>query len=420
MTASETNVPVKVVKCTCGVGDSLTLDLLRSTTLADLDVNEYNEIVSAVNKSGGIVKTVGIWRLLIAKAAEEYTRRVVKGDYVGHPFRGNQHSDSSGAGRGGAGGPRSGKPSRVRDSSAEVDALNDRLAGIGDKQLMTDGLIDIVRGDIKSGAYGIDRGLRALERANDAGVGTPKGRELLQEASDIFEDQNFHQLVQGVQNIVRAKGPAKTAPSDDPKNVGLATDYVRTQIQMIMEDDEDALKNDGAGVGNLRRAAEDGERQALMDEEMLRQAPDDGSYSAKEIKSASRRAQAKADLAEALNDTQKDFEEARKVLAATRAKADKESNPRKVGAVLSQGVRQAIGILEIRRQTLKLESEAARANDKAKRGGGTGTQYGLPLSALQDRISGLQEIDADARALNASVDEFMKDEEFELILEEQG
>ena len=101
MTISEIS-NAKVVKCTCGAGDTRTLNMLRATTLADLNVDEYNEIVGAVNKAGGIVKTVGIWRLLISKAAEEYTQGVLKGDFVGHPFRGNQHSDSSGAGRGGA------------------------------------------------------------------------------------------------------------------------------------------------------------------------------------------------------------------------------------------------------------------------------------------------------------------------------
>ena len=409
----------------CSCGDRRALEVLRATSMAEMPADEFIEVVDAVTKAGRITNTIGLSRMLIQKGIRSYNAGVAKGDFVGHPFRGNQHSDSAGTSRGGAGGPRSGKPSRIgRRDTSEIEELNAQLDLMGDRKLMFQGLMEITRGDLKADADPKSSDFRqpmgTLQQAEKAGIDTPEGRKLLERARDEFEDKNHHSHAEAVQNVLRAKGPKSTTPSDDPKNVGLATDYVLSQIQMIMEDDEDSLKEDGAGVGNLRRAAEDGEQQALRDEEMLREAPDDGSSSAKEIKSASRRAQAKADLAEALNDTQKDMEQARKVLAATRAKADKESNPRRVGAVLSQGVRQAIGILETRRQTLQLESEAARANDKAGRGGGTGTQYGLPLSALQDRISGLQEIDADSRALNVSVDEMLKDDLFGEILEDES
>ena len=425
MTISKNTNSVTVVKCTCGAGDAETLRVLRATSLADASESEFNEIVGAVNKAGGIVKTTGLWRMLISKAIQQHQDGVAKGDYVGHPFRGNQHADASGASRGGAGGPRSGKPSRIqsRQGTSEIEELNAQLDLIGDRKLMFDGLLEITRGDLRSDANPQSSDFRqplgTLQQAEKAGIDTPEGRKLLERARDEFEDKNHHAHAQAVQNVLRAKGPATTASSDNSKKVGVATDYVLSQIQMIMESDEDDLKDDEAGINNLRRAAESDEQQAVQNEEMLRESPD-GASSAKEIKAASRRAQAKADLAEALNETQKDIAEARKVLAATRAKADKESDPRKVGGVLSSGVRRAIGILEARRQNLQLESEAARANDKAGRGGGTGVQYGLPLSALQDRISSLREIEADSRRLNASVDELMSDEVFAEILEDQS
>lgn len=423
MTPSGSDAPKKVVKCTCGAGDAETLRVLRATSLADTSESEFNEIVGAVNKSGGIVKTTGLWRMLISKAIQQHQDGVAKGDFVGHPFRGNQHSDTSGTSRGGAGGPRTGKPSRVgRRDTSEIEELNAQLDLMGDRKVMFQGLMEIVRTDLKvDAALSSDfrQPMGTLQQAEKVGIDTAEGRKLLERARDEFEDKNHHSHAEAVQNVLRAKGPKVSTPSDNQKNVGLATDYVLSQIQLIMEDDENALKNDEAGVGNLRHAAEEDAQTNGIEAEFVRESGND-SESKKEAKRLERKAQAKDDLAESLNETQKDLNEARRVLAATRAKADKESNPRKVGGVLSEGVRQAIGILETRRQTLKLESEAARANDKTGRGGGTGTQYGLPLSALQDRISGLREIDADSRALNDSVDEMMKDEIFAEILGDQS
>lgn len=406
----------QVVKCTCGAGDAETLRILRATTLADTSVSEFNEIVNAVNKAGGIVKTDGIWRLLITKAVKEYTQGVLKGDYVGHPFRGNQHSDASGASRGGAGGPRTGKPSGVRSrDTREVDEMNAKLQAAGDRKLMFDGLkvmgqtrldrdVDPKNSDLK-------QPMATLRRAEDAGIDTAEGRKLLVQARDEFEDKNHHDLVDAVQNVLRVKDPISTSPRDNPKGFQYAVEYVGEQVRMLIQDDEDDLKRDEEGSQNLARMAATDEARAAQDEEMIRQAPE-GEYSSKELRAASRKVEAKADLAESMEETQKAFAEARKALSSARSKSEKESNPRKVGGVLSQGARQAIGILDVQLGKLKNESEAARANDKAGRGGGTGNQYGLAMSALQDRIQSLQDRDAESRSLNVAAEDLMQDEIF--------
>jgi hypothetical protein len=105
----------EVRKCSCGEGNQQVLDTLRSTTLAEMPVDEFNEIVDDVNKAGGIRNLSGLSRVLIEKALNDLRAGVEKGDYEGHPFRGNQWTDSSGTGRGGAGGgPKGSKNQRAR------------------------------------------------------------------------------------------------------------------------------------------------------------------------------------------------------------------------------------------------------------------------------------------------------------------
>lgn len=121
-------VSVPTVECTCGGGDAKTLEVLRATSLADLDATDFNELVAAVNKAGGVTATVGLPRVLITKAIERFNDGVAKGDYVGHPFRGNQYADASGASRGGAGGPRNYR--RPLNASEQIlGAMNDRITG---------------------------------------------------------------------------------------------------------------------------------------------------------------------------------------------------------------------------------------------------------------------------------------------------
>lgn len=428
--------------CSCSDGDRKALQTLRQTSLAELPTEDYNEIVTAVNAAGGVSKTRGLPRVLIQKAVREFNEGVAKGDFVGHPFRGNQWSDASGASTGGAGGTPSkrkvnaaalrqfdrvmadGRKGRVSPSEQMLGDLNERMRVQGVKQTATDGLLRDVRAGVQSGKLlGVNRGLKTLEAANAAGVGTPEGKALLNQASDIFENENYHDLVARVQVIQMAKGPeGGVAEIDvgDPKNIALASDFVLSQIEMQLESDDDDLSGDVNGMRTLISAARSDESNAIGKIEMLQNYGEDDPETAQDIKAAKRVASAKSVLADALTDTQTDLKEARKAVNEGRVKAAKESDPRKVGGILSEGIRQAIGILEVRRLNLIDEYEAARANDKVGRGGGTGTQFGLPLSALQDRIAALREMDSVSRDFGASVSELLNDEMFAEILEDQN
>lgn len=123
--------------CTCGAGDDRALEVLRATSLADLPQEEFQELVDAVKKAGGIKRSTGLARVLITKAVLRFQEGVAKGDYVGHPFRGNQHTDASGASRGGAGGPKrtsTGRQARRRAGRFTAEEqrlalLNEQLSG---------------------------------------------------------------------------------------------------------------------------------------------------------------------------------------------------------------------------------------------------------------------------------------------------
>lgn len=95
---------MEMIKCTCNDGTAKVLETLRSTSAKTISQDDWNDVVKAVNVAGGINKNLrGFARVTLAKAVTDYNEGVLKGDYVGHPFRGNQHSSASGASRGGAG-----------------------------------------------------------------------------------------------------------------------------------------------------------------------------------------------------------------------------------------------------------------------------------------------------------------------------
>lgn len=199
-----------VRKCSCGEGSQQVLDTLRSTTLANMAIDDFNEIVDDVNMAGGVQKVSGLSRVLIEKALRDLREGVAKGDYVGHPFRGNQHTDSSGAGRGAAGaagGPKSSAGRRANASQQQLDALNERLAG-EDRSVLFQGVLDIARGDAMASAAA-EKGLKMLERAKKYGINTEAGQDALQDARDAFEEENVHHLAEAVDNVMRAK-PSKS------------------------------------------------------------------------------------------------------------------------------------------------------------------------------------------------------------------
>lgn len=124
----------EMLKCSCSDGTGQVLDVLRGTSLADLPVEDWNVIVGAVNKAGGInADLFGYPRAVLSKAVVDFNDGVAKGDYVGHPFRGNQWSDSSGATTGGAGGSSLGAAGRMKHRRAS----DQDIAGTGKQGYVT-------------------------------------------------------------------------------------------------------------------------------------------------------------------------------------------------------------------------------------------------------------------------------------------
>jgi hypothetical protein len=115
-------------KCTCNDGTAKVLETLRATSAETISSEDWNDVVKAVNEAGGINKNlIGFPRVTLAKAVAQYNEGVLKGDFVGHPFRGNQHADSSGSSSGGASASASGKQSmkgqRFAEAEAEAEAV---------------------------------------------------------------------------------------------------------------------------------------------------------------------------------------------------------------------------------------------------------------------------------------------------------
>jgi hypothetical protein len=114
---------MEMIKCTCNDGTAKVLETLRATSAETITQDDWNDVVKAVNVAGGINKNLrGFARVTLAKAVTDYNEGVLKGDYVGHPFRGNQHASSSGASRGGASASASGKQSMKGQRFAELEA----------------------------------------------------------------------------------------------------------------------------------------------------------------------------------------------------------------------------------------------------------------------------------------------------------
>jgi hypothetical protein len=208
----------------------------KSMSAADLDAMRQMLETTPVTQIGGW------YGEQIRKAA-----RLAKGDYVGHPFRGNQYTDASGVGRGSSSGPSS------RRSTAEIDAINERLARTGDKQLMMDGLLSSARADVdaamragKNNVPLID-GLALLETANRAGVNTPEGKQALQRAFDWLENENYHGLAEGVHNIMQARGP-KNGYMEFERD---AKDFVSSQIAETALFAETDLKRQMDGIDGI-------------------------------------------------------------------------------------------------------------------------------------------------------------------------
>lgn len=253
----------------CSRGDRKAMDVLRRTSLADTPDGEFAELVVAVNKAGGVAATRGLPRVLIAAAVRKFNDGVAKGDYVGHPFRGNQYSDASGASRGGAGGsPKGGKggggrrvdagtggakrraSGRYSASEERLQALNDELAGRKSKdreaaeqmaQSMLDGSADITFGDLEDAAIGI-KALRAqaekysaeaeykIYQANETGE-PEEYEEVIDKANDDIK--TFKRLVGYGDKTTKAIAEATRLVEAAQKGISNAANLAAAQAKAI-------------------------------------------------------------------------------------------------------------------------------------------------------------------------------------------
>lgn len=239
-------------KCTCGSGDAKTLEVLRSTSMADMPLDEFNEIVDAVNAAGGVSKTIGLPRVLITKAIHAFNAGVAKGDYVGHPFRGNQHVDGSGAGRGGSGGPRDGGAGGSRGRASTGAASRRRRGQFTAEERRLQALNDTLDP-------------RAAGRRNEAEalVVSMTERQAEVAAEDIARD------IEGVANIQRA---AEQELDDAERALERASSYdedeksqdeyrlatrIRSKVVAFAKQTGEALKRAQQMVERVRKALSD-------------------------------------------------------------------------------------------------------------------------------------------------------------------
>jgi hypothetical protein len=247
--------------CSCGDGDRKALQTLRQTSLAELPTEDYNEIVAAVNAAGGVAKTRGLPRVLIQKAVREFNEGVAKGDYVGHPFRGNQWTDASGASRGGA-----------SSSGNSADMANRQLAAVGERGVMFEGLKASVSANLK----GDKQAAKLLSRAEEYGIGTKAGKDALGDLRDYLEDQNYHAEAQAVMNVLNPRQASRESKRDV---IAMAEEMVISTIADNTDEAASDVDNQVKGLAIYTQRAMESSSQAvsrLEQAENMDELDDDG------------------------------------------------------------------------------------------------------------------------------------------------
>lgn len=180
----------EVLKCSCSTGTQQVLDVLRGTSLASLPVEDWNMIVGAVNKAGGInADLFGYPRAMLQKAVVDYNTGVAKGDYVGHPFRGNQWSDSSGAATGGAGG----KPSEMAGLDPEEKRIR-QLEESGMTRSDAQGVYDIEQRGTKARFHANSQAAQLAGVSQNAQIALNNARKTQNDAAKLVGETNNAQF----------------------------------------------------------------------------------------------------------------------------------------------------------------------------------------------------------------------------------
>ena len=205
----------------------------------------------------------------IAKAAQQ---QMAKGDFVGHPFRGNQHSSASGGGRGSAGGgPNRRSLGRVGASEQILGALNDELAGRSENQYaetlsrLSTPAIDELRSHI-------DQQEGLLEAMRDLGATS----QVIGVQEGLIRDAKAD-LVRQEDKAVGADLIARGEKAYQDKRKGNADAFAEAEMMVIgrlkdsFVDIEDSIKQDRDGIANLVDASKAATAKAEREIERMRE-----------------------------------------------------------------------------------------------------------------------------------------------------
>lgn len=138
----------------------------------------------------------------IAKAARQ---QLAKGDFSGHPFRGNQWSDSSGAGAGGgrslASGATTGRRGRDQGDSLSVNSANQALAIRGERGVLFDGLSNALIANFAND----EKAMKLLVRADEYGIETKAGKDALRDLVEHLENENQHTFAEAAARVLNPR-----------------------------------------------------------------------------------------------------------------------------------------------------------------------------------------------------------------------
>jgi len=204
----------------------------------------------------------------IAKAARQ---QMAKGDFVGHPFRGNQHSSASGGGRGSlGGGPKRRSGGRVGASEQRLAALNDELAGRSETYAETVSrvstpAIDELRSHIEE-QEGLLEAMRDLGATSQV-IGVQEG--LIRDAkADLVRQED---KAVGADTIARGEKAYQDKVKVNADAFAEAEAMVIGRLKDSFVDIEDSIKQDRDGIANLVEASKAATVKAEREIERMRE-----------------------------------------------------------------------------------------------------------------------------------------------------
>ena len=177
------------------------LNILRDTVLASMPDDDWSDVLKSVSDAGGINdRLVPYQRLMLAKAVSAYNDGVAKGDFVGHPFRGNQWGNASGGGRsmasGAGGGGRLGQRPDDKEYRGEQagqrkkddqDKIKGNANAFAEAEMMVIGRIKDSFVDIEDSITNDRNGISNLVDASKSAI---KQAEAKAEQSDAYGDND--------------------------------------------------------------------------------------------------------------------------------------------------------------------------------------------------------------------------------------